>query len=89
MKLNRLAQTNTTVIETGEKTMLYSYSTLVALHIQGVGYYRTTQHYSTSTTRHINRWLTSEKVKHCREVSQEELESLAIAEVPSINRSKA
>lgn len=48
---------NQTELYVEKITVLFSYETPVAFHQEGAGYYRTKQHYSSTTTRHINQWL--------------------------------
>ena len=38
-------------------TVLFSYQTPVACHVAGVGFFKTTKKWSTTTSRHINKWL--------------------------------
>jgi len=57
MKLNPIASNMTEIETAGGITVLFSYSTPVACHIQGEGYYRTDKHHSVTTSRHINKWL--------------------------------
>ena len=54
--------------------VLFSYETAVAAHLPGAGYVRTSQHYSKTTSRHINKWL---RGAHAREASPESLQLLA------------
>lgn len=56
MKVQQIAS-NMTEITTGDKTILVSYSTPVACHITGEGYYSTDQKWSSTTSRHISKWL--------------------------------
>lgn len=37
--------------------ILFSYDTPVAAKVPGAGYYRTSTKWSSTTTRHINKWL--------------------------------
>jgi len=59
MKLQRQGKTSATLVDIGENQVLYSYSTPVAAFVPGVGYLQTQQHYSVTTSRHINKWLGS------------------------------
>jgi len=63
-----------TEIDNGEKVVLFSYSTPVAVLIKGEGYYRTDARWSNTTSRHIARWLDGVQAKT---VSQKEIERLA------------
>lgn len=56
MKLTPLAS-NMTEVEIGDKTILFSYKTPVAYHEAGVGYAKTSKHWSPTTSRHISKWL--------------------------------
>lgn len=53
--------------------VLFSYDTPVAAHVAGVGNVRTTTKYSSTTTKHINRWLGKTTA---RPVSQKAIDSL-------------
>ncbi len=55
MKLRPLAK-NMTVLEKGDTSVLFSYSTPVAACINGK-YYRTDSKWSATTSRHIDQWL--------------------------------
>jgi hypothetical protein len=58
MKLNRINNTAATEIELPNgNTVLFSYSTPVACHIPGQGFYRTTKQWSRTTSKHINQWI--------------------------------
>lgn len=57
MKLRPLASNMTELTLNDGTTVLFSYQTPVAAHVPGSGFYRTTGHYSKTTTRHINKWL--------------------------------
>lgn len=48
---------NATVIEGDRVSVLFSYATPVAAHIQGRGYFRTATKHSVTTSRHINGWV--------------------------------
>ena len=49
---------NQTEVETAKATILFSYKTPVAACMKdGSGLFRTAQHYSVTTSRHINKWL--------------------------------
>ena len=59
MKLSSIGA-NMTELQATQATILFSYKTPVAAHISGSGYYRTEKKWSTTTTRHINKWLASQ-----------------------------
>jgi hypothetical protein len=76
---------NMNEIEIGNYTILFSYKTPVAYHLAGVGYAKTKQFWSVTTSRHINQWLklngfSEERGDGLREVEQVELDKL-ISEV--------
>lgn len=74
MKLKPIAS-NMTEVETAKATILFSYSTPVAACMNdGSGFVRTAEHYSVTTSRHINKWLNGAKA---RTVPQSEINSLA------------
>ena len=57
MKLKPIAS-NMNEIETPDGiSVLFSYSTPVACHVPGEGYFKTVEHFSVTTSRHINKWL--------------------------------
>jgi hypothetical protein len=64
---------NQTELQVGGLRVLFSYETPVAGHIEGRGYFRTTEHYSTTTSRHINQYLGGLVYE---ELSQEEIDQL-------------
>ena len=57
MKLCRIGPNETTVNFPEGTTVLFSYSTPVAALLPSGRFVRTTQYYSQTTTRHINKWL--------------------------------
>lgn len=75
MKVKNIGS-NQTEIEVGEKTVLVSYETPVACHIQGEGYYRTEEKFSVTTSRHINKWLASNGAHEVTEKPQEFFDKL-------------
>lgn len=55
MKLNPI-KANMTEVEYADKLVLFSYKTPVAAKINRT-YYKTSQKWSNTTTRHVNQWL--------------------------------
>jgi hypothetical protein len=58
--LKRLGNKNATVVEIPNAEILFSYSTPVAARIidqDGAHYYKTEEHYSSTTTKHVNQFL--------------------------------
>ncbi len=72
MKLRNVGS-NMTEVETDKARILFSYSTPVAAYVQGRGYVKTAKHYSTTTTRHINKWL---RGANAEEEAQEYIDNL-------------
>ena len=59
MNLNPI-KANMNEVTIGDKTVLFSYKTPVAAKIltsEGMTYYKTSKHWSSTTSRHINQWL--------------------------------
>jgi hypothetical protein len=54
---------NMTEVQMGDKTILVSYQTPVAAMIFGEGWIRTSKKWSSTTTRHINKWLDGTEAK--------------------------
>lgn len=72
MKLKTLGS-NRTEVEVNGKTVFFSYNTPVAYCQRGVGFFRTTQKYSVTTSKHITQWLEGAKAK---EVPQEQIDEV-------------
>jgi len=71
MQLTPIAS-NMTEVETSEARILFSYRTPVAAYIYGEGYVKTDKWWSTTTSRHINKW----GAKDGKEIPQARLDSL-------------
>lgn len=56
MQIKKLG-TNMMTVTTPSAMLLYSYETPVAAFVIGRGYVRTSTKFSTTTTKHINKWL--------------------------------
>ena len=56
MKLYSIAKNQTEII-VNHITVFFSYNTPVACHITGQGFFRTATKYSTTTTKHINKFI--------------------------------
>ena len=77
MKLFPIA-TNQTEVETADARIFFSYRTPVAAYIFGRGFVRTENFYSTTTSRHINKWIgVDSKTDTTEKVPQDFLNSLA------------
>lgn len=61
----------------GTATILYSYQTPVAVHVEGIGYFRTAEKFSVTTSKHINKWLESHGARGATVVPQDEIVKLA------------
>lgn len=57
MKLKQLAANQTELRFSDGSVVFVSYETPVAAFIPGSGYYRTTERYSVTTSKHITQWL--------------------------------
>ena len=71
MQLTPIAS-NMTEVETDSARVLFSYRTPVAAYVFGVGYVKTDQFWSVTTSRHINKGGATDG----REVSQAYLDNL-------------
>lgn len=70
---------NQTVVEINRDIdILFSYRTAVAACIAGVGYFRTREFYSTTTSKHINKWLAG---ANATKVDQELIERIAEGDI--------
>lgn len=82
MKLKPIASNMTELHDNKGNVILFSYETPVAAFIQGQGYIKTAVHYSSTTTRHITKWLElmglerSQHKANVREVTQETINTL-------------
>ena len=61
MKIKQVTVTSTQVSLADGTEVLFSYSTPVAALVPGKGWIRTEQFYSTTTSKHINRWFAENK----------------------------
>jgi len=59
MKVQPIGSNQTQVSLADGTEVLFSYSTPVAALVPGKGWMRTEQTHSVTTTKHVNRWLTS------------------------------
>tara|TARA_R100000742_G_C4260822_1_gene78619 strand:+ start:628 stop:879 length:252 start_codon:yes stop_codon:yes gene_type:complete len=81
MKLQSLAQNRTVLIfNNGTTEIFFSYETPVAGYSDKLGYIKTDQWYSSTTTRHINKYLGD--LKHSV-VSQSVIDDLLKEQVPT------
>ena len=70
--------TNQTEVETADARIFFSYRTPVAAYVFGRGFVRSEDFFSTTTRRHINKWIgTDSKTDTTEKVSQDFLNSLA------------
>ena len=63
---------NMTEVETDNARVLFSYRTPVAAYIFGEGFVKSSTWYSTTTSRHINKW----GARDAQEVDQKILDAL-------------
>jgi hypothetical protein len=57
MIIKQIGSNQTEVMLADGTTVLYSYVTPVAARVPGRGWVRTSQKWSVTTTKHVNRWL--------------------------------
>jgi hypothetical protein len=48
---------NKTLVEIGDHEIFVSYETPVAGYISGIGYFKTSEYFSVTTSKHINQYL--------------------------------
>jgi hypothetical protein len=56
MKIKSLGS-NKTLVKIGDHEIFISYETPVAGFISGIGYFKTSQYFSSTTSKHINQYL--------------------------------
>lgn len=76
-KLNPQGKNQTEIEKQDGTTVFFSYSTPVAAHVPGRGFLRTAEHYSTTTTKHINAFLARNGGSKFETVPQSEINALA------------
>ena len=75
MKLTPIAANQTEVSINDATQIFFSYKTPVAAYLPEKGYVRTSQFWSVTTSRHINKWLKG--VNEVTEIDQTVLDNLA------------
>ena len=75
MKLTPIAANRNVISYNNGSEVFFSYSTTVAGYCPDKGYIKTDRWYSTTTTRHINKYLDNAK-DYATEVSQETINNL-------------
>ena len=86
MKLHSFANNRTVLIFNGGTTeVFFSYETPVAGFSDKLGWVKTDKWYSSTTTRHINRYLNDANVnpKEAKEVSQSTINNLLKEQIPT------
>lgn len=73
MKLNKLGPNQTEITTANGTVVFFSYNTPVAANLSNGGFIRTENKYSTTTSKHINKWLEG---RSAEVVSQETLNNL-------------
>lgn len=73
MKLRKAGHNMTELSLANGTDVLFSYETPVAAFVEGEGYVRTAKHYSATTSKHINKWLSG---MVARTVPQEYIDAL-------------
>lgn len=72
MKVRNIGSNQTEINKDNGVSVLVSYQTPVAAFVPGRGYIQTNEHYSRTTSKHINAWAGKSAVK----VSQAEINAL-------------
>ena len=75
MKVEQIGS-NMTQVSANGMTILISYKTPVACHIQGKGYYKTAKYWSVTTSKHISKWLRSNDYSEVTEKPQDFFDNL-------------
>lgn len=57
MKLHKITPNLKELIKDNGVTILFSYKTAVAAHIEGKGYFKSNKFYTMTTAQHIGKWL--------------------------------
>ena len=86
MELQSRAKNRTVLIfNNGITEILFSYDTPVAGYSDKLGFVKTNKWYSSTTTRHINKYLTDANVnpKEAKEVSQSTINDLLKEQIPT------
>jgi len=65
------------VVMANGTSVFFSYMIPVAAFVPGRGYLRTSRRWSTTTTRHINQWLSRKGAEAVEEVSQDVIDNLS------------
>jgi hypothetical protein len=68
---------NMTEVETADARILFSYRTPVAAFIHGTGYVKTEKYWSSTTSRHINKWMGKDISDTCAKIPQADLDVLS------------
>jgi len=77
MKLRPLGSNKTEVELTDGTTVFFSYETPVALQDTHGNYFRTTDFWSVTTSKHINQWLKSRGAGYCDTLTQDNINARA------------
>ena len=84
MKLQSLAVNRTVLIfNNGTTEIFFSYETPVAGYSDKLGYVKTDKHYSSTTTRHINKYLSGVLPENITTVDQSVIDDLLKEQVPT------
>lgn len=79
MNLRPLGSNKTEVEFADGTTVFFSYETPVALQTADGDYFRTTDFWSVTTSKHINQWLKSRGADYCYTVTQDTINERATA----------
>lgn len=76
MRLKQITITSTEIELADGTLVLFSYSTPVAALVPGRGWIKTVEYYSTTTSKHVNRWLTDNCGGEIETVTQWQIDQL-------------
>ena len=78
MKLVNFGHSQNILIDKEQNEFFFSYETCVAGYTPGEGYWRTTEYYSRTTTKHINRYLDGVNPDKLTMVSPEDIQTALV-----------
>lgn len=76
MKIQSLAANQTQIVLANGTILFVSYSTCVGCFIPGKGCFKTTQFWSNTTSRHLNKWCVAQTSTPAGQMVQSDLDAL-------------